>query len=469
MERSPAVRTSIPQKVTAIIMTLVMLLSAFCIGTALTRVSAADNEQVEAAVKWAEATASDDTHGYSTTNRLGNPDYDCSSFVSSAFRSAGFPVSICDTRTMRNVFTQAGFTWISWSDLGGAANLKRGDILLDEDSHVEIYDGDNKMVGAHMDYDGKPGDGDGREISVNPFADHKFYGTYWDGILRFVGIGGKLETEISNTVSANETISLHACAFGGSGNYQYKFIVYNNNTKQWYKIQDFSSSDTCNWNTGSAGNKTLCVDIKDSEGSVKRVELSIKVVSLKINSFSNSLGSASGANATAKLTASASGGSGRYTYKFIVHNEDTDGWYKIKDFSSTNNVWWNTGSAGHKSLFVDVRDSYGTVVRNKLSFVVEDLRVDSFKASSGPSVSSNTTTTLTCSAADVYKDNRETPLYYKFIVYNTKTGGWYKIRDYEQSPTCSWFTGSAANKILYVDVIDGQGHYIRAPYSITVK
>ena len=45
---------------------------------------------IEKAVKWAENTAADDSHGYSQYNRWGNPDYDCASFVISAFRSAGF-------------------------------------------------------------------------------------------------------------------------------------------------------------------------------------------------------------------------------------------------------------------------------------------------------------------------------------------------------------------------------------------
>ena len=40
------------------------------------------------AVQWAVDTANDQSHGYSQQNRWG-PDYDCSSFVLSAFKAAG--------------------------------------------------------------------------------------------------------------------------------------------------------------------------------------------------------------------------------------------------------------------------------------------------------------------------------------------------------------------------------------------
>ena len=47
------------------------------------------NKAVETALK----IAADNTHGYDQDSRLGNPDYDCSSFVSKCLRDAGFKVA----------------------------------------------------------------------------------------------------------------------------------------------------------------------------------------------------------------------------------------------------------------------------------------------------------------------------------------------------------------------------------------
>lgn len=143
-------------------------------------------EGVEAAVQWAINIANDDSHGYSQARREG-PDYDCSSLTYHAFDQAGFGV-IGDrgyagtTFTMRHDFEPKGFTW--HAGMGNSTDgLQRGDILLNESSHVEIYIGDGQMVGAHSSRgNSTPGDQPGNEVSVCPWRSHP-----WDGVLRYGG------------------------------------------------------------------------------------------------------------------------------------------------------------------------------------------------------------------------------------------------------------------------------------------
>lgn len=157
-------------------------------GTSVSAV--AGNGNVEAAVQWAENIANDPAHGYDWGSRDG-PDYDCSSLVYHAFKEGGgFNVmsgnSAGSTHTMRKDFTAAGFTWIPGA-FTTSEGLTRGDILLDESSHVEIYVGGNKRVGAHIAenggcYAGQKGDQTGREISITDYTSRA-----WDGVLRFNG------------------------------------------------------------------------------------------------------------------------------------------------------------------------------------------------------------------------------------------------------------------------------------------
>ncbi len=138
---------------------------------------------VERAISWAIATSNDDSHGYSMTSRWG-PDYDCSSFVITAFRNAGLDVGKATyTGNMREQFTQHGFQWIPWAQIGGVGNLQRGDVLLNEVWHTEIYLGNSQNVGAHANR-GYPQTGDqtGTEVSV---AGYYYYP--WDGVLRYMG------------------------------------------------------------------------------------------------------------------------------------------------------------------------------------------------------------------------------------------------------------------------------------------
>lgn len=152
---------------------------------------------VEQAIEWALTIASDNSIGYSNDFRYGNPDYDCSSFVTRAFQVAGFDVEFYGavTSNMKERFTKAGFEWIPFSEIKSDDELQRGDILLDEDSHTELYIGALKTVGARGgNQDGIVGsDSLGTEISVCLY-NYKYVwgkGVYYrnaiDGVLRYKG------------------------------------------------------------------------------------------------------------------------------------------------------------------------------------------------------------------------------------------------------------------------------------------
>lgn len=148
---------------------------------------------VESAVQWAIQIAEDESHGYDQPTRDGGVDYDCSSLVSTAFRQAGWdiPLPSPSTYTMRSAFTNVGFEWIPGNP--SASELVRGDIVLFEGNisagtgHVEIYIGENMLVGAHINEFGgvaygQPGDQTGNEISVGGY-----YRGSWNGVLRWNG------------------------------------------------------------------------------------------------------------------------------------------------------------------------------------------------------------------------------------------------------------------------------------------
>ena len=180
--------------------------------------------------------------------------------------------------------------------------------------------------------------------------------------------GTSLTEKTNTTLTANAT--------GGKSPYTYKFIVYNTQTKEWYKIRDFASPNTCDWYAGAAGNKTLYVDVKDSTGKVERRALDVMVSAssptpLTVTSFTSSKGTSLSTRSNTTLTAKANGGKAPYTYKFIVYNTQTKEWYKIRDFESSNACNWHTGATGNKVLYVDVKDSAGTVKRQALDVTVK--------------------------------------------------------------------------------------------------
>ncbi len=174
---------------------------AICMA-ALTGISIMPIQQASAASKSSfiselRRIANDNRHGYSKKNRWGL-DYDCSSYVITALKRAGYQTGGASfTGNMQSKLGACGFTYYSAAQLGGlytSSSLKVGDILLAL-THCEVYIGNNLRIGAHKDYDRKTGDSSGREIST---ARYSYCG--WYGVLRYTGVNST-----SNTIRSKKT------------------------------------------------------------------------------------------------------------------------------------------------------------------------------------------------------------------------------------------------------------------------
>ena len=150
---------------------------------------------IEKAVAWALGIAGDSSHGYDQTSRWG-PDYDCSSFVISAYKAAGLPLTATYTGNMKYDFLRNGFFEVT------DGSLQRGDVLLHERNHTALYIGDGQLVHASINErgtikGGQVGDQTGGEICVRGYYDYP-----WDVVLRYNETG---EAKMSGTGDPSPT------------------------------------------------------------------------------------------------------------------------------------------------------------------------------------------------------------------------------------------------------------------------
>lgn len=151
--------------------------------------------QIRIAVKWAQDTANDNSHGYNNAKdgRGGNPDYACSSFVNEAWKQAGVDLpesATVYTAKMKSIFTKAGFEVITDEvNLKNGKGLEAGDVVLKPGSHVEIYVGNGLLAGARGNANsGKPENGKAGDQSGNEIVVSGYYNLPWTIVLRYVGI-----------------------------------------------------------------------------------------------------------------------------------------------------------------------------------------------------------------------------------------------------------------------------------------
>lgn len=148
---------------------------------------------IEKAVQWAIQTANDNSHGYSQADRWG-PDYDCSSFVITAYRQAGLKLSGATyTGNMRSAFLADGFfDATNLVNLGSGGGIQAGDVLLNYSAHTCIAIGAGRVANCRTD-EGHPQSGDqsGNEIRLQSYWNYP-----WNCVLRYKGTitAGKTET-----------------------------------------------------------------------------------------------------------------------------------------------------------------------------------------------------------------------------------------------------------------------------------
>ncbi len=141
---------------------------------------------IESAVAWAIETANDNSHGYSQANRYG-PDYDCSSFVITAYEQAGLKVKEAGasyTGNMRGAFLACGFVDVTYEvGLSSGYNIQPGDVLLNYSAHTCIAVGGGKVANCRTD-EGHPqaGDQSGNEIRIQAYWNFP-----WNCVLRYKG------------------------------------------------------------------------------------------------------------------------------------------------------------------------------------------------------------------------------------------------------------------------------------------
>lgn len=175
----------------------------------------------QAALNWAIGIANDQRHGYSMSNRWGNPDYDCSSLAISAYKQAGVNTGLATYTGNMSDLLNHGFSDVTKQcNLSTGQSMQLGDIIYYHKSgtngHAALYAGNGKIVHARGQKYGSSAPGDqGTEIAVTPIYKGSF-----DHVYRYTGNGTPIKTPTSSTPVkevCNVAVTLPLVMYGSVG------------------------------------------------------------------------------------------------------------------------------------------------------------------------------------------------------------------------------------------------------------
>ncbi|MHA2098409.1 MAG: hypothetical protein ACW99A_06965 [Candidatus Kariarchaeaceae archaeon] len=257
-----------------------------------------------------------------------------------------------------------------------------------------------------------------------------------------------------------ETVTFTASGTGASGVYEYSFYMYGPETGySWTMVQGYSASDQYSWTVDAVdvGLTSVAAYVRDtytgevvSDGyygfDVQQIGGPLVFITLTQDAPSDPyLINVGDFPKTVTYTASATGGSGDYYYRFWMYGPETGNtWVAVQGWDQNDQFAWTVDAvdAGKTSVAVFVYDNYTLEAVGGGYYGLDIQSVDgplTFGSlthdSTDPLVVSGTqTVTFTASATGATGD-----YYYQFWMYGPETGDtWVQVQSYSKNDQFAW-------------------------------
>ncbi len=270
----------------------------------------------------------------------------------------------------------------------------------------------------------------------------------------------------SGTVNLNkgDSVTLVPTATGGTGSYTYQYLMKTSANGTNMTLKNYSAATSYTGPLTSAGTKIFTVNVKDSSGTIVASNSVTVVVtaatqlsaSLKVNGFTGTINLTKGESVT--LVPTATGGTGTYTYQYLMKTSTNGTNMTLKNYSSATSYTGPLTTVGTKIFTVNVKDSAGTVVATNSVTVVVTAAAELSTSLKVNGSSSQVNLQVGDSVILTPEANGGTGSYtYKYEMTNATTGVTYTLKNYSSATSYTGPITSKGTKVFKVYVKDTKG------------
>ena len=268
----------------------------------------------------------------------------------------------------------------------------------------------------------------------------------------------------ADSISLGDTVTVNAASIGGTAPYSYAVFWKKVSASSWTTAQSFDSNATVSITPPAAGDYDICVKSKDSTGTAQKTyfKVAVKDAALKDTSVITADTITLGNSTTVK--ASATGGSGSYTYAVYYKNTTASAWTTVQGFSSNSAVDITPTAAGDYDICIKTKDSAGTVIKAYLTLHVTNGALRSTSTMSAQSIALGSSATVNASA-----EGGKAPYTYAVYYKNTTASAWTTVQGFSSNASVNVKPAAAGTYDICVKIKDSHGTIIKDYLTLTVS
>ncbi len=173
----------------------------------------------------------------------------------------------------------------------------------------------------------------------------------------------------TTSINAGDIIAVKASATGGNGSYQYSAAYRNVNASSWTTVQLLDSNSNISFTIPASGKYEVSVQAADTDGKKEYKYFTVTVYDKLVNTSEISAETAKVGD-TITINASATGGSGSYTYKFSYTRDGISYWADATGSDNTCTFVPNYADTYHYKVVAT--DSSGRTEEKVFDVTVEE-------------------------------------------------------------------------------------------------